>query len=306
MGETKGLIRNYERGSPGARYFMQSMQSTRVICIDWANTIHSRQMNITRKCLSRLRSLFANDLAAIDDEIMLAATIVLKLLKRIDVSVSGSDPQYHLVGIEASVSIQDVHTIMPGRLRLTCFFVALHYPSLESTDDHTWANRIVVHQAHVIQFAFDPDADRSARRFEELDRYSKAWKASLSTSFQPIFCAPAGISTEDSNASPAVSSLSGRSHPRYFPQIWHIGCDAILVALQHHLFASILLAPHNSTLRRLKPAHLSASAAVDEYLRAAVMGLAGLAVCNPHPPPSLFAACMVTQLCGESFSEREV
>ena len=119
MGETKGLIRNYERGSPGARYFMQSMQSTRVICIDWANTIHSRQMNITRKCLSRLRSLFANDLAAIDDEIMLAATIVLKLLKRID-GVRTLDKRVFQADLSLSVCLRLGPSVPPRWHRSFC------------------------------------------------------------------------------------------------------------------------------------------------------------------------------------------
>lgn len=77
--------------------------------------------------------------------------------------------------------------------------------SFDPTDDCTWANRIVVQCAEVINYCFD-DNDHTVRRWAELKDYNEQWVKAVPGSFSPIYF-----------------QEPEREKGEVFPQIWHIG-----------------------------------------------------------------------------------
>ena len=56
--------------------------------------------------------------------------------------------------------------------------------SFEAADDHTWANRAVLHCAEVLNFYYRP---RSQARWRELHRWNMIWEVCLPETYAPIF-----------------------------------------------------------------------------------------------------------------------
>ena len=154
----------------------------------------------------------------------------------------GTDNHAYLLSIVAFVKGGN-RFLTPGSLSAACFWVGLRQEiysammshrtvwinldnglvdrSLEPAEDHTWANRAVIHCADVLNFCFGQDAQHATSRWEELDDYSRRWKIAKPSSFEPLY--------EDKSAT------------RAFPEVWlQSSCHAI--GLQHHLLAELFLA----------------------------------------------------------------
>ncbi|KAJ9649400.1 hypothetical protein H2199_000175 [Coniosporium tulheliwenetii] len=201
-----------------------------------------------QECLKHLIPELS-DTAAIMDENLLAATVILRFLEEVEVPVSGADTQSHLLGTHVFISAQERSTVMGG-LRQAAFWVGLRQeiymafvnqrsilPALEHcnidrsfdmANDCTWANRIVVHCADVLRYCFG-DGEHSVNTYNQLSDYCRDWMAYKPASFSPIFYREA-------------------SEGELFPEVWLLS-DAVVTGLQHYHLARILLTAHNPKIR---------------------------------------------------------
>lgn len=163
----------------------------------------------------------------------------------------GTDNHAYLLSIVAFVRGGN-RFLTPGSLSAACFWVGLRQEiysammnqrpvwinldnglvdrSLEPAEDHTWANRAVVHCADVLNFCFGDDAQHAASRWQELDEYSRKWTKAIPQTFRPLY--------HDNSGTQA------------FPEIWHqSSCHAI--GIQHHLLAELFLARFNPKMPRI-------------------------------------------------------
>lgn len=163
----------------------------------------------------------------------------------------GTDNRAYLLSIVAFVKAGN-RFLIPGSLSAACFWAGLRQEiysammtqrpvwinldnglvgrSLEPADDHTWANRAVIHCADVLNFCFGDNAQHPASRWQELDDYNRSWTAAVPPSFSPLY--------QDNSGTQA------------FPEIWHRdSCHAL--GIQHHLLAELFLARYDPKVPRI-------------------------------------------------------
>jgi len=173
------------------------------------------------------------------------------VLIQLAVKNTGTDNHAYLLSIVAFVKGGN-RFLIPGSLSAACFWVGLRQEiysammnqrpvwinlgnglvdrSLEPAEDHTWANRAVVHCADVLNFCFGDSAQHAASRWKELDEYSRRWTSAVPPSFRPLY--------QDTTGTQA------------FPEIWHQNsCHAI--GIQHHLLAELFLARYDPKVPRI-------------------------------------------------------
>lgn len=61
------------------------------------------------------------------------------------------------------------------------------YLSWDPALDHIWVNRLFVIGAHIVQFCYDTESDRSLKRYHELVQLVNRWLRSRPLSFSPIY-----------------------------------------------------------------------------------------------------------------------
>lgn len=145
-----------------------------------------------------------NDNLAIRDETLLAATIILRLMEEMNISIIGSDPQGHLFGTQAIIRAAEqsyVGTTGPD-FRQAIYWAAfrqelwislmtqrafqLHiFPadrSMGPADDSIWATRTIAHLGDVCNFAFGDDR-HSVLRYSQLMDENKVWRTQKPSSF---------------------------------------------------------------------------------------------------------------------------
>jgi hypothetical protein len=145
-----------------------------------------------------------NDNIAIRDESLLAATIILRLMEEMNISIIGSDPQGHLFGTQAIIRAAEqsyVGTTGPN-FRQAIYWAAfrqelwislmtqrafqLHiFPadrSMGPADDSIWATRTIAHLGDVCNFAFGEDR-HSVLRYSQLMDENKVWRTQRPNSF---------------------------------------------------------------------------------------------------------------------------
>lgn len=145
-----------------------------------------------------------NDNIAIRDESLLAATIILRLMEEMNISITGSDPQGHLFGTQAIIRAAEqsyVGTTGPN-FRQAIYWAAfrqelwislmtqrafqLHiFPadrSMGPADDSIWATRTIAHMGDVCNFAFGEDR-HSVIRYSQLMDENKVWRTQRPDSF---------------------------------------------------------------------------------------------------------------------------
>lgn len=107
--------------------------------------------------------------------------------------------------------------------------------SFEATDDHTWANRAVLHCAEVLNFVHGP---HSPDRWHQLHRWNEDWANSLPESYAPIF--------QEDGAKYAFPAIWYRQscHGTFFKiglgAKWLIIFPAV-IGVQHHLLARLFI-----------------------------------------------------------------
>lgn len=203
------------------------------------------------------------------------------------------------VGLRQEIYVAVV-TQREVRLRLVGSLVnPLRY--FEATDDHTWANRAVLHCAEVLNFVYDP---HSPHRRDELRRWNELWEHSLPKSYDPIFqedgakyAFPAIWYRQSCHGTffefdlggkrlifpsdrCAASSLGPTFHPELGQhramRIW--GQDSPAGEFSLHLFGRALTA-------------------WQEQIQPLVRKICGIGLGNQWTPPSVFTACMAISAC---------
>jgi hypothetical protein len=249
-----------------------------------------------------------NDHVAIKEESLLAATIILRLLEEMNISVTGSDPQGHLFGTQAIIrAAEQSYAATTGpSFRQAIYWAAfrqelwislmtqrafqLHiFPadrSLEPANDSIWATRTIAHLGDVCNFAFG-DGRHSVARYNQLLEENKAWKSRRPDSFDPFFY------RQDRDG-------SGRN----FPDI-RLHQKSHVMGMQYHTLAHMLLVVHNPSIPQLGPAHKQARTVVDKLVQDDVRTLSGVALSNPKVFPCKFVACYAIALVGDRFTARD-
>ncbi|KAF5549186.1 ARCA-like protein [Fusarium mexicanum] len=215
-------------------------------------------------CLRHLATI-SNDSSALNDDNLLAATILLRTLEELDVPLIGTDHEGHLLGIQLFMNTCD-STTTPSSLRLASFWVGMRQEvtmsfasqrpvkirldhgfmdrSLSEADDDTWANRIIVHSADVINYCFG-NIGPNRHRYQELVDYDHAWLRARPVSWLPI-----------------AYSASDETLGEAFPHIIYLN-HAVVIGQVHSIFARILLMCHDDRVPRIGPSAQLARKQID-------------------------------------------
>jgi hypothetical protein len=245
---------------------------------------------------------------AIKEESLLAATIILRLLEEMNISVIGSDPQGHLFGTQAIIrAAEQSYAATTGpSFRQAIYWAAfrqelwislmtqrafqLHiFPSdrsLQPANDAIWATRTIAHLGDVSDFAFG-EGRHSVSRYKQLMDENESWRTRRPDSFDPFFY------RQDRDG-------SGRK----FPDI-RLHEKAHVMGMQYNTLAHMLLVVHDPTMPQIGPAHSQSRAAVDARAQDDVRALCGVAQSNPKVFPGKFVACFAIALVGDRFTVRE-
>ncbi|PYH88045.1 hypothetical protein BO71DRAFT_423960 [Aspergillus ellipticus CBS 707.79] len=251
-------------------------------------------------CIAHLRSL-SGDAAEIQSPDLLAAAPHAAAL-------AGGDDGTYLRGAQVFLDAQSASALRQGGLRLAAFWVGVRqefhkafleeraigfdlscfaastYRQLDPADDATWANRIVLHCAHVLAYCYG-DASWAPWRYEALCEYNRQWQALTPQTFDPIFCRP-----------------PNRSQGGIFPVLWYLD-DCIVTAVQHWHLARLLLAVFDPRVPRMGPSRKAAVARREAEIKHHVFSICGIALSN-KTAPALVAACMGVTMCGDRISDR--
>lgn len=240
-----------------------------------------------------------NDNSTIKEEPLLAATIILRLLEEMNISVVGSDPQGHLFGTQAIIrAAEQSYAATSGPdWRQAIYWAAfrqelwislmtqkafkLHiFPadrSLEPATDSMWATRTIAHLGDVSNFVFGEERN-SVARYNQLMDENKSWNQCRPDSFDPYYFRQ-------------NQDCSGNN----FPDI-RLHRKEHVMGMQYNLLAHTLLIVHDPTIPQLGPAHKASRAVVDKAVQENVRILCGVAQSNPKIFPCKFVACYAIAL----------
>ncbi|KAF2878208.1 hypothetical protein BDV95DRAFT_613821 [Massariosphaeria phaeospora] len=248
-----------------------------------------------------------NDSVAIRDESLLTATIILRLMEEMNISIIGSDPQGHLLGTQAIIRAAEHSYASPTatdfrqainwaafRQELYMSLMSqrafqLHiFPadrSLDPADDSIWATRTIAHLGDVCNFAFGEER-HSIIRFSQLMNENTAWKTRRPDSFDAFYY------RQDRDG-------SGQNFPDIrFHEKTHV------MGKQYSTLAHMLLVVHDPTTPQLGPSHKQSRAVIDEMVQEDVRTLCGVAQSNSEVFPGKFVACFAIALVGDRFTDR--
>lgn len=260
-----------------------------------------------QRCFDTLIPALNDNSIAKEDESLLAATIILRLLEEMNISIVGNDPQGHLFGTQAIIRAaeQSYASTTGPSFRQAIYWAAfrqelwislmtqrafqLHiFPadrSLEPANDSIWANRTIAHLGDVCNFAFGDDR-HSITRYSQLMDENRAWRTRRPDSFDPFYF------RQDRDG-------SGRN----FPDI-RLHEKTHVMGTQYNTLAHMLLVVHDPTIPQLGPAHKQSRAVVDRMVQEDVRSLCGVAQSNGKYFPCKFVACFAIALVGDRFSMR--
>ncbi|KAM6507064.1 hypothetical protein FALCPG4_018454 [Fusarium falciforme] len=256
-----------------------------------------------QECLKHLTTV-SSDSSALTNDDLLAATILLRTLEELDVPLIGTDHEGHLLGIQLFMNTPNTSTY-PSSLRQASFWIGLRQEiymsfvgqrpvkikldhlfidrSFSSADDDTWANRIIIHCAEVINYCFGVGG-RNKNEYQDLIDYDQAWLRARPVSWLPI-----------------AYSEPNESMGEVFPYIAYLN-HAVVIGLVHSIFARILLMCHDDRAPRIGPSARQARKRIDDDIRIQVRELCGTALSNKATRPAMFTACMGITACGDRFT----
>ncbi|KAJ9635243.1 hypothetical protein H2199_008730 [Coniosporium tulheliwenetii] len=258
------------------------------------------------RCLEHMIPVL-NDPDAVMDDVLLAAACLLRTLEELDVSLTGTDNERHLLGTQVFVNTPRTPGVISSlreaalqcAIRQEIWMAVVHQRpmkissehsridrTLSPTDDHgVWACRMVLFCTDVVQSCFG-ETELSVARYFELLSYDVRWLASRPVSWQPFIHKPAD-----------------HSRGEVFPQLWLMN-DAMVLGTLHHHLARLLLACFNPTIPRVGLGHKSARKAADEEIRSHVFDICGLALSNRQTATAMFTASIAIAMCGDRFTDR--
>ncbi|KAK5678755.1 hypothetical protein LTS10_009199 [Elasticomyces elasticus] len=255
-----------------------------------------------QKCLEAFIPAIAT---RVDDETMLAVTVILRFMEELEVPITGRDSQDHLMGTQAIVRTYEQHSeiqAVPSGLLQAAKMAALRqdmYMSLTTQrpmmltrrgmlpktaegmirqwSDDEWANAAVGHCSDVLEYVFSAE-QRSIDQYQILQAANEEWRLS-----KPASCAPYYVDHSPRSALPNLSFVAD----------WHT------MGSMYNLLASLLLEAHDPTLPRLGPSRRMAVASADEEIRKSTLTMAGIARSNPDTQSALLVASMAIAMFGD-------
>ena len=257
-----------------------------------------------QNCLEALIPAIAT---RVEDESLLAATVILRFMEELEIPITGRDTQYHLLGTQALVRAyeeqspiatpssslldaaklaalrQDLYMALTvqrpmnlSRRGMFPFQNDLSCPIIESD----WCNVAIAHCCDVLEFAFT-SGSHNAEVYHKLRAANEDWERNRPNSFDPFF-----TSESAETALPDV---------RYMAD-WHV------MGILYILLARLLLLTHDPELPRLGPARRVAARKSDEAIRTTLLLAVGTASSNPDTCPSLLLASMAIAMVGDRLS----
>ncbi|KAK9422371.1 putative ARCA protein [Seiridium unicorne] len=236
------------------------------------------------------------------------------------VQLIGADHELHLHGIQlfmstmpspSSPTVASPNQLLSpiSTLRKACFWtglrqeivmafvnqrpvkIKLDHPFIDrsltgpATDD-TWANRIVIHCAHVLQFCFGGDAANGAvDKWRRLKEYDEAW-----LNARPLSWLPLAYAEPD------------RGKGEVFPTMLYLS-SAIISGNTHAIFARALLMCYDPTIPKIGPGQKLAQRKLDAEIRNQIRELCATALSNRATVPAMFTASMGVTMCGDRFTD---
>ncbi|KAI8712520.1 hypothetical protein NCS52_01350400 [Fusarium sp. LHS14.1] len=180
-------------------------------------------------------------------------------------------------------------------LRLEIYLAILHQTSsiptlhssrinktMQSDNDRSWANQILLLLAEIIEYCFGNNRDDS--RYDALLDELTEWTRSKPDSFTPIF-------------------VSQPSNGQLYPEIW-VYNESVAVGLQHYHLARILLLLHNPTIPKIGSAKTIAKKKIDREIKNDSNIICGIAESISQINPAHIIACMAIALAGDLFQHR--
>lgn len=258
-----------------------------------------------QRCLQQLIPALDNNA---QEESLLVAAVILRLMEEIDVPITGADLQNHLIGTQAiayaqqqqlsnlnstsgllqaaywAALRQDLYiacaTQRPLQLSSLEFFRAFHSseqhrPRKGDDEDSHWANLAVLQCCDVAQFVFGPQS-KDCREHERLISVNIDWRQSRPASFDPFY-------HRQSTARSPIPDIRLLTD-------WHA------MGYMYNLLAKVLLETND-------PA--SVSSATSGGLEAIVCQMMGICLHNPDTPSAHLVASMAVAMCGDRLTADE-
>lgn len=250
------------------------------------------------------------------DDSLLAAIVILRLLEELDVQITGSDSQRHLVGTKAIVQAQEdeirnpsdpsglLHAAHWAALRQELYIAQkeqrpmqlnsldLARSAFDNRDinaktsdpdeiDAAWANLAVLRCCDVVQFVFGSN-NQDDSRYNSLKAASEDWRSRKPSTFDPFYYrqdTPRGL--------PDFQMLAD----------WHV------MGHMYNLLGEILLIVHNPSEPKMSCGPAQTMQETNDNARKTIREMAGIAVSNPQSPSALLVASMGIAIYGERLND---
>ncbi|KAI9655535.1 MAG: hypothetical protein M1821_005328 [Bathelium mastoideum] len=255
------------------------------------------------RCCKQLIPALA-DSAAVTDDCLLAATVILRFLEELDVPITGDDLRYHLHGTQAIVRAQEQQFRQewrPSGLREAGHWAAYrqdiymalscHRPMqlsrmhvevpISDTDEGSWANLAVLLCGDVLQFAYGKLPNKNDA-YSMLWHRNEDWRNEKPESFEPFY---------------SEYSEDGTLPKIKFFADWHV------MGHMYNYLAHLLLVAHDPNLPRMGPNYRQAESGAFVNARNTVLVMAGIARSNPSTPAAMLVASMAIAMFGDLFDD---
>ncbi|KAF9885682.1 hypothetical protein FE257_012664 [Aspergillus nanangensis] len=247
----------------------------------------------------------------VQDENLLAATVLLRYYEVLDTPAGGEDEERFLrtfqsfttsqasenphknsfsyAAFEMALRLEIVSGFMKQRPVGLSFNIFAAQRSMDEADDIVWTHRLILHCADVLEFCFgDGDATGKARaaRWAELKGFEDLWEYHMPLSF---------VSIKEQQPDPA--------NGQFFPLIWYIS-DYQVLGMQYLDLARILLTVYDPSIPRIGPGSILAARQTATNVRTIVLRILGNAASNQDMIPAQIIAHVAIAACGHYFTDR--
>ncbi|GAP91381.2 putative ARCA protein [Rosellinia necatrix] len=246
--------------------------------------------------------------AAVRDEDLLAAIVILRFIEEVDIPFSPADPQSHLIGTRAVLAARD-RTRGFSKLGRAVFWLALRqeiwvalvhsrsvHPDMLAEDivallegppgcDCDYANRVIVQGALCLRYCFGGPQGVRSPSWGDLSGALDRWFAERPWQFYPM------------------SAAAEEDEDQFLPEIKYL-TDAVVTGSQHYYLARLILEAHNPMTIKLGPSRKIHLNDIDRKMRRLVRIICGIAKSNPHTVPAYVNASASIVLAGDRFTAR--
>ncbi|KAH6894375.1 hypothetical protein B0T10DRAFT_480314 [Thelonectria olida] len=254
-------------------------------------------------CLDALIPALSSS-AAVMDENLLTAIVILRFMEELDVPSMSAEPasESHLLGTRVFISAQEKLRDFTT-LRRAAFWVALRqeihmafiqtrpvHPnfdldkisSLVVPDDNgcTFANLTILHCAACVRYCYGVE-EQSISTWERLRDAQERWWVERPWFFHPMYL------NEDNGIFPEVVYLN----------------DAVVTGVLHYYLVQVLLAAHNPKTPKLGPGQAKAFREMNEEIKKNVRMVCGIAESNSRTVACYAYVCLAITMAGDRFTE---